>query len=172
MNKTIPEKFIPIGKIIKPHGIRGELKLFLYNNESSILSKDINIWIDFNNKLRLYKLDSIKGLNKKIIKIRAIDDRDTADLFSAKKIFILRKDFPELDKENFYLNDIIKFKVFSEKNNVGIVTDVLSLPGGNVLVVNCDGKEVLIPMVDEYVLLFDFDREIVFMKNIQEFIKL
>ena len=169
---TFSEKFIPIGKIIKPHGIKGELKLFLYNNESSILSEDINIWIDFNNKLRLYKLDFIKGSIKKIIKIRTIDDRDTADLFSAKKIFILRKDFPELEKEAFYLNDIIKFKVFSEKDDVGIITDVLSLPSGNVLVVDCNEKEVLIPMVDEYILFFDFDKEIVFMKNIQEFIKL
>ena len=170
MNK---EKLVPVGKIIKPHGIKGELKFFLYNNDSSIfLKNNINIWLDFDNKFIFHEVESIKGSNVKIIKIKKIDNRDAAKLFSNKKLFILRKDFPKIEKENFYLNDIINFKVFDNSKEIGFVSDILSLPGGNIMVISCFGKEVLVPLVDKYTEFFDFDDNVVFMKNIQEFIKL
>ena len=46
------------------------------------------------------------------------------------------------------------------------------MPGGNVMGINCNEKEVLVPMVDEYIEFFDFEKKIVVLKNIKELIEL
>ena len=38
--------------------------------------------------------------------------------------------------------------------------------------INCDGKEILVPMVEKYIKFFDFENRIVILKNIKEFIEL
>ena len=45
MNSTIPKDLIAIADILKPKGLKGELKVFLYNKDSQTLKKNINVWI-------------------------------------------------------------------------------------------------------------------------------
>jgi len=172
LSKLIPQKLIPFGKFIKPHGIKGELKLLLYNKDSNILSNKIKIWVNLNDELYYYSVESIKGTKDLIVKFSQINDRDQANLLSGQEFFISRENFPDLDKRNFYLVDIIKFKVFDEKKEIGFISDILSLPGGNVIEINFKKKMILVPMVDKYIKFFDFDNKIIIMKNINEFIKL
>ena len=115
MSKLISQRLIPFGKFIKPHGIKGELKLLLYNKDSNILSNMIKIWVSLNDEFYYYSLESIKGTKDIIVKFSQINDRGKANLLSGKEFFISRDNFPNLDKKNFYLVDIIKFKVFDEK---------------------------------------------------------
>ena len=42
---NFPGDLIPIGKIVKPHGIKGQIKLKLYNEKSSLLVKDTIVWL-------------------------------------------------------------------------------------------------------------------------------
>ena len=42
---------MPIADILKPKGLKGELKVFLYNKNSKTLKNNVNVWI---------KLDSDK----------------------------------------------------------------------------------------------------------------
>ena len=58
---------IPIGVITKPHALKGDLKVFLYNERSQTLVKGINIWIKTNNNFISFKLDNIKGTYKNMI---------------------------------------------------------------------------------------------------------
>ena len=172
MSKNKNSNFIPFGKIVKPHGVKGELKLFLYNKDSKILTNKINIWIEIDNCLIKYKLLSIKGNNSKIVKVDKIDSRDDAEVLSNKEFFILRNDFPEIESDNFYINDIINLKVLVNNKDLGYIYDVFSLPGGNVMGLMYNGREILIPLLDKYIEFFDFDKKIVGLKNIKEFIEL
>ena len=172
MSSKKKTKFISFGKIVKPHGIKGELKLFLYNKDSKILKQKINIWIDKEDCLTSFKLLSIRGDEFKIIKLDKINSRDDATSISNKEFFISREDFPDIESDNFYINDIINFKVLDDDNELGFIYDVFSLPGGNVMGINCDGKEILVPMIEKYIKFFDFENRIVILKNIKEFIEL
>ena len=172
MNSKKDSKFIPFGKTVRPHGIKGELKLFIYNKDSQILKQKINIWIDKEGCLTLFKLLSIRGNEFKIVKLDKINSRNDARSLSNKEFFISREDFPDIESDNFYINDIINFKVLDGGNELGFIYDIFSLPGGNVMGINCDGKEILVPMVEKYIKFFDFENRIVILKNIKEFIEL
>ena len=112
-----PKDLVSLGKVIKPHGIKGELKVFLYNNESSIFAKGLRIWFISNlNQYKLYKLNSIRGsIDNKIIKLDDIINIDMAQSLVKKEIFVSRSDFEPLDNKNdYYLNDLIGLKVLDE----------------------------------------------------------
>ena len=171
MNNLSDNKFIPIGKVVKPHGIKGELKFFLYNKDSNLLSLDVSIWFKINNSYKSFYLLNSKGLGK-IFRLESVNNRSEAELLRDKEFFVLREDLPDLDEGNFYLNDIINFKLFNGKKELGLILDVLLLPSADYILINYNNQEVLIPVLEKYIKFFDFDKKIVTMKNIEGFLNL
>jgi 16S rRNA processing protein RimM len=171
LNNLSDNKFISIGKVVKPHGIKGELKFFLYNKDSNLLSLNVSIWFKINNSYKSFDLLNSKGLGK-IFKLESVDNRSDAELLREKEFFVLRDDLPDLDDGNFYLNDIINFKLFNGEKELGLILDVLLLPSADYVLINYNNKEVLIPVAEKYIKFFDFDEKIVTMKNIEGFLNL
>ena len=165
-------KLISVGRAIKAHGIKGELKFFLYNSESDILINKKNIWFEIENEFVSFSLISSKGINGEIVKLNKVNNRDEANLLKGKEFFVLRKDFPNLEDGNFYLNDIINFVVYYKEEKIGFISDILSLPAGDIMEINTKGKDILIPMLDQYLKFFDFDKKIVELKNVKELLNL
>ena len=171
MNNLSDNKFISIGKVVKPHGIKGELKFFLYNKDSNLLSLNVSIWFKINNSYKSFYLLNSKGLGK-IFRLESVNNRSEAELLRDKEFFVLREDLPDLDDGNFYLNDIINFKLFNGKKELGLILDVLLLPSADYILINYNNQEVLIPVLEKYIKFFDFDKKIVTMKNIEGFLNL
>ena len=62
---------VPIGSFVKHHGLRGDLKVFLYNDDSETLVVDVTIWIKDNNNFVPFIVESVKGTKSKfLIKIK------------------------------------------------------------------------------------------------------
>ena len=167
MNKN---KLIPIGSIVKHHGLKGELKVFLYNEDSETLVKGLSIWIEIDNDFISYGLENVRGSkNNLIIKFKNINSRENSQFLVKKEIYVSRNDFPDLE-EGFYLNDIIGFRIINDADlEYGFLKDVLVLTGNEVLVIDYNGKEVLLPNVEEFVKLFDFDKKIIIVSNVEQF---
>ena len=167
----VPSDLLPIGVVSKGKGLKGELKVFLYNEDSESLNSNSNIWINLNGSYKSFKLIYISpGKNNRIIKLEGIDSRDLSEDLKNKKIYISRKDFP--DSKDFYLIDIINFKVFDiDNNNLGIVIDVINLPTNNSLLIKYNNKEIMIPIIDDFIELFDFRNKEVIVKNSNIFIE-
>ena len=172
MSKFILSKLVPFGKVSKAHGVKGELKFFLYNKESDFLLKKNKIWFKVDNKFKQFNIEFTKGINGEIVKLKSINDKNNADFFKGKEFFVLREDFPKLEKGSFYLNDIIDFKVYNKELKIGKISDILNLPSGNIIEIKSEKKCILVPMVDKYIELFDFNNKSVIMKDIEELINL
>ena len=111
-----PENLIPVGKILKVHGVKGELKISVDDN-MEILVKGINIWFKSCNNFNNYKLEYIKGFTKNLImKLIGIDSRSEIKDFLNKKIYISRSDFPEIKEDDYYLIDLIGLLVINQKS--------------------------------------------------------
>ena len=55
--------------------------------------------------------------------------------------------------------------------NYGKVIDVINLPTNNSLLINYDNREIMIPIIDDFIKLFDYENEIIIIKNSDIFIK-
>tara|TARA_Y100000590_G_C15462042_1_gene916836 strand:+ start:300 stop:824 length:525 start_codon:yes stop_codon:yes gene_type:complete len=165
---SFPDDLVPLGKIIKPHGVKGELKVFLYNDRSSTLKEGLYIWFKIDEKFVKYSVINLRGVTKKsqILKIKEVDTFDKAMIISKKEFFVSRNDFEELDENSFYLNDLIGCDVFDEKNqSLGKILDVLNFPANDVLLISYEDKEIMVPFVEDFILLFDLDNRLVKLKN-------
>ena len=62
-NRTeYPQDLFPIGKILKTRGLKGEVRVFLYNVDSNIISQNIFFWIKRDNYFESYNVEFSKKL--------------------------------------------------------------------------------------------------------------
>ena len=168
-NKIAPNDLIPIGKILKAHGLFGEVKVFLYNIDSESLKPEIDVWLKMKNEFIAFGIENIK--NNKLIKFKNVNDRDNAELLNGKKIHLSRKKFPLLKKNDFYLTDIIGFNVNdSNGKKYGFVLDIIKLPTNDSILFNYNNEDIIIPIIDDFIELFDFKNRILIIKNFEGFL--
>jgi len=174
LNKKVPEKLIPVGKIIKSHGIKGELKVSIYNKNSETLVNGLIVWFNFDNKFKNYQIKYVRGsIKNTIVKLNQIENIDQIGFLISKEIFVSRNDFPAVSGNNYYLSDLIGMKILDKnERSLGIVIDVLNLPAHDVILIEYKGKEVMIPNVDDFIKLFDFKNNIIRVKNIKTLFEL
>ena len=91
----------------------------------------------------------------------------TTLLIKSKTIFILRDKFPKLETESFYLVDLIGSIVRDEDNvELGKVVDIISFPtNDSMLITGNDNNEFFIPIIDDFIQLFDLDNKMVIINN-------
>lgn len=150
------EKLI-IGEVLKPQGIRGELK--------------IKTFTDYPEQVKAYKTLYIDGTPYKILSfrvggdgfayvgLRGIVDRNAAELYRGKKIEGDRDDAPALNEGQYYIVDIIGLSCETEDGEVlGVVTDITNL-ATDVYTIEKAGKKVLFPAVKGVVKKVDIEQK-------------
>ena len=164
---------VPIGLIVKHHGLKGDLKVFLYNEDSKTLVSGITIWIKNQNNFNAYDVEMIKGSKtKSLIKIKDLNNRESCSFLLKKEIYVSRFDFPDINEDEFYVNDVIGFNVQDDTGKAyGFLKDILLIASKEILLVEYQNKEVMIPNVENFVKLFDFENKIVIINNIEQFIE-
>ena len=115
-----------IAEVLKPQGIRGELK--------------IKTFTDYPEDVKVFKTLYIEDVAYKILSfrvgtdgfayvgLRGIPDRNTAELFRGKKVEGDREDAPALEEGQYYIVDIIGLSCETEEGEIlGTVKDVSNL---------------------------------------------
>ena len=161
-NNHIPADLVPLGRIVKPHGILGEVKISLFNSKSETLRVGQSVWVGLDEKD--YESYVIEKLNlqfeKSRLKFNNINDRNSAELLRNFTLSVCRDEFPETVDEEFYLIDLIGFNVVDQAGKeVGEISDIMENPANDILMISDGDKEHLIPLVDDFVTLFDFEKK-------------
>lgn len=162
MNKI--NKKIPLGQILKPHGIKGELKILFYNEESNSLKNNQIVFLESKEGVcSEYKIERILySFRKNRIKFFDINTIDEANQLRGYTLNVLRSDLPKLSKNEYYLDDLIGYTMMDSNSKVyGKVNSILSLPANDVLSIMHGEKEYLIPLIQDVVIDVDQEKEII-----------
>ena len=159
-----------MGRLLKPRGLKGELRLTIFNEVDSVLKIGIEIWVESAEGVHYSHI--IESLNiagvKSWIKLSGCNNREAADNLKSLFFSIPRSVFTPLRDKEIYLVDIIGCRVLDENRNaIGSVVDTVKLPEQNLLVVEAMGNNILIPFVDAYILLFDVKENILIVKDVE-----
>ncbi len=145
----------------KPHGIKGDLKVKLYNPHSVSLFPKQEIWFKenecwINSVVTIFRGEGIQSR----ITIELSSTRNDAEKLRGVEIYIQRINFPQLADEDFYLVDLIGFVAIDEKGEkIGEIVDIMENPANDIFIIKNGDNEHLIPIVDEFVRLFDFENK-------------
>jgi 16S rRNA processing protein RimM len=145
---------VPMGRIIGVFGVKGWLKIKPDTHDIDTLIKYPGLYISIKDKYVFYKLEDSFVRNDILhVKFDNISDRNTADTFKSLNVAILRDDFPEASKNEYYWVDLIGLNVENTKGeNLGTVCELMETGANSVMVVkDSQGVKRLIPFIELYV---------------------
>lgn len=148
---------IKIGKIVNTVGLKGEVKVYNYSDSIEIYETIESIYVED----RLTVIENVRAQkNMVILKLEGADDRNAAEALRGKELYITEDDLPELPEGQYYVRDLIGMSVTEEDGNMlGHVTDVLQNTAQDIFEVESEnGKKLLIPKVDQFVLDIDAEK--------------
>jgi 16S rRNA processing protein RimM len=147
-----------LGYIAKLHGFKGEVSLFLdVTNPEDYASLDA-IFIDLNDQLTPFFIDSIKLKNKGFaaLKLEGIDTESDARKLLRKSVYLPEQVLAELSGTNFYDHEVIGFTIIDKRfGKVGELEQIIDFKSNPLLQIDANGKEVLIPLQKDTVLKVD-----------------
>jgi 16S rRNA processing protein RimM len=159
---------ILIGKIVGPHGIKGTIKVKPFTDFLERFDKDKIIKVK--NKDSLFEFlieESFLHKNFVCLKLKGIDDINSALKFKDAEIVIEDNELKKLDKDEFYIHDLIGLKVIGEAGeNIGIIVDVISLLTNDIYEIELlNGKKIFYPALKEYIQEIDIHKREMRIKN-------
>ena len=157
-----------IGLIVKPQGIKGELKVQPLTDDINRFKNLKEVLIDDKN----YRVGSAKiGGNIVFLSIFGINDRNTAETFRGKFLCVKRENAVPLEEGRYFIADIIGCKVITDENVlIGEITDVFS-SRTDVLTVKCvNGRIMRFPFLKDLVVKVDVESKqfVVLTKRLSE----
>jgi 16S rRNA processing protein RimM len=149
--KSLP--MIKIGKIVATHGLQGALMLSHEAGSSTWLKKSSAVFIEIRKGSMIpYFVAKARPLNDEeyLVELEEVNTVDEAKKILNRNVYvdeqmlnILRDTLPLL---------WIGYRVIdSEKGNLGIIEDVLSTPGQWLAKLIIEGKEVLLPLANDFI---------------------
>jgi 16S rRNA processing protein RimM len=155
-------ELIKIGKVLKTHGYKGHLKIFIDEFYMSDFEKINAIFI---NQLPYFIISKdINSDSQAIILVEDIDSKEKAHPLQGKDIFAKDDDLTEILDEEPY-NDLVGF-VISDKNSgiIGEIAQIMELPHQFLAQVFREKKEILIPMNEDFIIHIDENKKTVEMQ--------
>ncbi len=148
------EKLLLIGKILKPHGLRGEHKAVFFVDDPKDLKPFTKFFIPEKSAWREIRFESITApAGRFFVKIAGCDDRTAAEMLRNTDVMVRESELPPVKKKgSYYVRDLIGLAAEQDGQPVGELTNVFGIAHRTMAVVRKpDGKEIVFPFTDEYV---------------------
>ncbi|GAB3258407.1 ribosome maturation factor RimM [Larkinella harenae] len=151
-----------LGKITKTHGVRGELVFFLDVDMPELYSGMDSVLIEVKGDLVPYFIESISiNRNRGIVALEGVETIEEAQKLINCDLYLPLDNLDELEEGQFYFHEIVGFRVHDETlGELGTVRTVYNVAPQNLISMDYQGKEVLIPVNDELTPSADKEKKI------------
>ena len=171
-----PEAWVPLAEVMRPHGVRGEVRLRPFNPDSGLLLELDDVLVRFpdGEDEQEVSVDSARrGPEAILMKLHGVDDRDRAQELRGALVCGRRGDFPPLEPGEFYACDVEGARVVVDEatgpRELGRVRELRTYPAADVLVVDAadGGRPWEVPLVDTVVRSVDLPGAVVTLATIE-----
>ena len=148
------EKYLRVGVITSPHGVRGEVKVYPTTDDVMRFKKLDKVILDLGRgETRELKIRQVKFFkNMVILKFDGVDTMNEVEGWRQKDLLITRDQAIPLEEDEFFITD--------EGETLGTLTDVMETGANDVYCVKTpEGKELLLPAIRDCILDVDLDKE-------------
>lgn len=148
-NREPREGFIAVGRVLRPWGLRGDLKVQSLTDFPERFDPGVRLWLAERERTVERSRSQSGAL---YVKFEGISDAADAERYRGLLIEVPESALPPLEIDQFYHHQLVGLlAVTSGGEELGRVGEVLATGGNAVLVVNGPRGEVLLPFIDDVV---------------------
>lgn len=153
------EQFLQVGVISSTHGIRGEVKVFPTTDDPSRFKKLKKVLLDTEKERIELEVQSVKFFKQfVIVKFRGIDNINDIEKYKGKGLLVPREDAVRLERDEYYIADLIGMEVYTDEGRFGVLKDVIETGANEVYIIDSDEHgEVLVPAIRQCILDVDIE---------------
>ena len=111
-----------IGRVVKPQGIKGEVKVLLLTDGFFSVKNLKEAYIGD----KLYKINSIKdaGVQCAFLGLQGVTDRNAAEALRGAEVYA-DKSLINKDKNAYFIEDLIGLTLYAGEDKIGAIQDVI-----------------------------------------------
>ncbi|MGK7389577.1 MAG: ribosome maturation factor RimM [Candidatus Cyclobacteriaceae bacterium M2_1C_046] len=143
-----------LGYVIKKHGLKGGVSIYIDADEPENYINLESVFVEIDQKLIPFFIEEFSLLgDKAYVKFEDIDSVEEAEELKGSRLFLPLEALPPLEGNQFYYHEIIGYKVNEQDaGDIGVVKDVFETTAQDLLFVDHNGKEILIPIDDDIII--------------------
>lgn len=158
------EELLQVGAITSTHGVRGEVKVFPTTDDVKRFSKLKEVELEASEGTTTLHIKGVKYFKQFVIlKFAEYDSLNDVESIKGRKLFVTRKNAVKLQKDEYFIADLIGLKVIDEKKQLeGTLTDVLQTGANDVYdIMLTDGRNLLLPAIADCILQVDLENKVI-----------
>ncbi len=162
------KEYLEILKVTGLHALKGEMWVELWCNDIEFVTGFKTLYLK-KDKIIPLSLEYIKEQNKKIIaKFKEINTANDAQFLKGEKIYCKRSE-ANLESGHYFIADLIGCTVKDFKSNIiyGKIIYIDNYGASDIMVVEGNGKQILIPFIDDIVKEINPDEGFVSIKKMK-----
>ena len=160
-----PVSWIELGVIARPHGVSGELRVHLFNPESSLLQELAEVFL-IGEEVEV--LSARPGPKALLMRLQGVSSREDAESLRGYTLCVPREALPELEEGEYYHADLIGLEAFDGDEPIGEVLDVIDYPSAECLKIARPGGYIEVPMLPRWLERVDLDAGKVYLKDLND----
>ncbi|OGC89477.1 MAG: 16S rRNA processing protein RimM [candidate division Zixibacteria bacterium RBG_16_53_22] len=151
------EMKVSVANITRPRGFKGELAVVPYKVNTQSLSVGRVVTLQKGNRTGEFMVEAVRPLKGRIaLKLAGIDDEDSALAWQGGEVLVELENLATLNEDEYYHFDIEGSEVFEDGGAyLGKVTAIDYVAANDVLTVNGERGEILVPFVKSVVVSVD-----------------
>ncbi|MBR4099899.1 MAG: 16S rRNA processing protein RimM [Clostridia bacterium] len=162
------KRYLEVGKIVGTHGVKGMTRVQVWADSPDFLKQFKYLYTDSegNNKLNVLKVQPHGNIS--LVAFKGVESIEHAESFRNTVLYIDRKDV-KLPEGRYFITDLIGITVTDAESGavLGEISDVSQTGANDVWHIKKDGKEYLIPAIDEVIVEVDIDNQTAVIKPLK-----
>jgi 16S rRNA processing protein RimM len=151
------EGFYFLGYIPRTHGVQGRVVIKLESDDPARYKKLKSLFIESGTELMEYPVSSVSvSGDQAIVALEGVTDMDMATAFLRKQVFLPLAFLPDPGNKKLYLHEAQGMEVIDKSlGSLGVISAVYDLPEQPVAGIMVNGKEVLFPLIGQFIVKVD-----------------
>jgi len=151
-------RFLVIGKVLKPHGLRGELRIRPLTDDPSRFSWLKKVYLG-EEALKPLTVETVR-FHKELVLVKFVElnGRDSVAQLHGELLLVAMEDAIPLDEGEYYLYQLYGLDVYSDEDvYLGELVNVIETGANNVFEIEKEGKRILLPDIPDVITDIDFE---------------
>lgn len=163
-----PDPSILIGRILRPHGVHGEIRIEPLTDFPERFEGLERVYVDLPTGGRWWTIDGVRPGKDGVILLHfeGIDTPEAVDLLRGGKLLLPRAEAVPLPEDVYYIDDLKGLRAYDESGTcLGKVREVYAFAQNVLEIRTLDGRDIMVPLVKQWVPVVDIAGDRVVIAN-------